>query len=65
MSTKPGQSQFAAMWVAGPITGFTVSGLITAAWERKAIDRRAATTAALFGGLLAIATALLMLVDGL
>ncbi|GJE12473.1 hypothetical protein [Methylobacterium longum] len=63
--TPAGWILFAAMWVAGPITGFTACSLIAAAWEHKAVDRRAARTVGLFGTLLAITTALLMLVGGL
>ena len=63
--TTAGWILFAAMWIAGPITGYAASALVTAAWERRAINRRAATTLGLFGSLLAVTTLLLMLVPGL
>jgi hypothetical protein len=63
--TPAGWILFAAMWAAGPITGVTASNLITFAWERKTVDRGDVMTVSLFGGLLAIATLMLMFVDGL
>lgn len=64
-STITGWILFATMWVAGPITGYTVSALITAILERKAISQRAVMTASMFGSLLVITTTLLMLVPRL
>ena len=63
--TPAGWILFAAMWVAGPVAGYTACGLIASFWERKALERGEMVTIILFGGLLAITTALLMLVDGL
>ena len=63
--TPVGWILFAAMWVAGPITGYAASALITAAWERSAVNRRTVTTFTLFGSLLAVTTLLLMLVPEL
>ena len=63
--TTTGWILFAAMWVAGPVTGYTACVLIASVWERKTLERRKVVTIVLFGGLMAITTALLMLVDGL
>lgn len=63
--TPVGLILFAAMWVSGPITGYTACGLIASIWERKTVGRREVVTIVLFGGLMATTTGLLMLVDGL
>ena len=63
--TPIGWILFVAMWVAGPVTGFVGSSLVNCAWERRPAARRDVLAACLFGGLMAVATTLLMLVDGL
>ena len=54
---------YAALWVAGPITGYTAARLIVTAWERQPLERNDVMTAGLFGGLFAIAATLLMFAE--
>ena len=63
--TPIGWILFVAMWVAGPVTGYVACNMIASARERRSAERRDVAIFGVFGGLLAIATTLLMLVDGL
>lgn len=63
--TPIGWILFAAMWVAGPVTGYAASSLIASVWSGETVKRRNAITFGLSGSLLAISTLLLMLIVGL
>ncbi|KNY24546.1 hypothetical protein [Methylobacterium sp. ARG-1] len=63
--TPIGWILFAAMWLAGPITGYTGTSLIASAWEHRKLETRGVLTFGFFATLLAISTLLLTFVAGL
>lgn len=63
--TITGWILFAAMWLAGPITGYLACSLVSAAWEREPIGRREAIAFGAFGGLMLVSTLTLVFVQGL
>lgn len=63
--TPAGWILYAAMWVDGPVAGYTASRLIASAWEGKTVERNEVVTVGLFGGLLVIAVLMLLFAEGL
>ncbi|XYD11974.1 hypothetical protein R1A27_33010 (plasmid) [Methylobacterium sp. NMS12] len=63
--TLVGWILFAAMWLAGPITGYTAARLTAYALEWRKLETRGALILGLSGSLLAISTLLLTFVAGL
>lgn len=63
--TPTGWILFAAMWLSGPIAGYSACNLIAILQERRAVERRDSFAFGVSGSLMLVSTLALVFVQGL